>query len=328
MRGAAAVREAAGFLRALVGSDNESPGHMVIFTLPGNGVCSFPTDRVEEAARTAARLASRHEVYFGVGLQGEPPTAGRGTAATVSALPGFWMDLDLQAPYRNRTDLPVTVDEALAFLADLPLRPTAVVHSGGGLYPWWVFRELWVFGSEEERHTAVRLSRRWQQFVRTMAAKKGWNLDNTSDLARVLRLPGTLNHKGERPVPVRIIQTAGPRYVPDDFEDFVVEEEPKPPTLNRAPPPIEAGTLRRRAYIASAITRECEELAALHPDCERRNTTLNRAAFSLGRFAETGEVDPGKLADLLTIAARQCGLDDWEIAKTLSSAFSARGVPV
>lgn len=328
MRGAAAVREASRFFRALYGP--EAPGILVLFTIPGFRAHAFSGDQFEEAAQAAVKLAQTHDVYHGIGLQKHAPQGTqRGDAAGVEALPGYWLDLDLRTPYRNRSDIPGTAAEAVTFLDALPLAPSGIVLSGGGLYPWWTFREPWTLETEEERGEAARLSRGWQSYVLATAKKRhGWTLDSTPDLARILRVPGTLNHKTDPPAPVRVLRGAGPRYVPDEFEGFVVEEEPKPPALNPAQPPIEAGTPRRRAYVVAAIEAECLELASLHPDCERRNTTLNRAAFSLARFVATGEADPERLADLLAFAARNCGLGDRESERTIVSAFGARGVAV
>lgn len=89
-------------------------------------------------------------------------------------------------------------------------------------------------------------------------------------------------------------------------------------------PPVNAGTPRRRAYVVAAIEAECLELASTTEG--NRNNQLNSAAFSLARFIETGEADPGKLAEALTFAARNTGLDDQEIERTIASAFGARGV--
>lgn len=90
--------------------------------------------------------------------------------------------------------------------------------------------------------------------------------------------------------------------------------------------PINAGTPRRRAYVVAAIEDECLTLANTSEG--GRNNALNRAAFSLARFVATGEADVVKLIEVLTVAARHSGLPDWEIHKTIASAFDARGVAV
>lgn len=217
----------ASFFRALY--PDAEHGTLVLFTLPDSRSHAFPVSEVDAAARTAVALADRCDVYFGVGLQGSVPTGGkRGGAEGVVALPGLWLDLDLRTPYRDRVDLPATVDEATELLDELPLPPTAIIDSGGGLYPWWVFNELWTFPDNEERDRAASLSKGWQGFVLAMAKRRGWKLDATHDLARILRVPGTLNHKGVQPVPVRILRGGGPRYNPHDFEDFQADPPDDP----------------------------------------------------------------------------------------------------
>lgn len=90
--------------------------------------------------------------------------------------------------------------------------------------------------------------------------------------------------------------------------------------------PVDSGTPRRVAYVRAAIEQECMELAQTPEG--GRNEALNRAAFALARFIATGEADPEKLADALRYAAHHAGLPDWEIERTIRSAFDARGVVV
>ncbi len=319
MRGAAAVREASRFLRALYGL--ESPGILVLFTLPGSRAHAFSGDQIEGAAQAAVKLAQGHDVYHGIGLQKHAPQGTqRGDAAGVVALPGYWLDLDLRTPYRDRTDLPSTVEAATAFLDSLPLPPSGIIHSGGGLYPWWCFRELWTFNSETERKEAAQLSREWQRYVLTLASKAhGWELDSTHDLARILRVPGTLNRKGGAAVPVRILRGGGPRYSPEDFAAYGVAR----PRVDRPRVPAPDAP-RGSRYVQRAIEAECLALAST-PDGSR-NERLNRAAYALARFVGTGEADAASVARALAYAAAQAGLGEREIGRTLESAFSARGV--
>ena len=53
------------------------------------------------------------------------------------------------------------------------------------------------------------------------AASRGWSLDHTHDLARVLRLPGTLNHKTNPPRMVSLLKNDGPRYDVRDFDEIL-----------------------------------------------------------------------------------------------------------
>ncbi|KJR43873.1 hypothetical protein MCHI_000230 [Candidatus Magnetoovum chiemensis] len=57
------------------------------------------------------------------------------------------------------------------------------------------------------------------------AGNYGWNIDNTSDLPRLLRVAGTYNFKTVLPEKVNILEKNGNRYTPDDFGIFIT---PKP----------------------------------------------------------------------------------------------------
>ena len=116
------------------------------------------------------------------------------------------------------------------------------------------------------------------------------------------------------------------RDLPGAVVKALQASEPAPKPKVPEGPPVDAGTPRRRAYVVAAIQAECMELANTGEG--NRNNRLNEAAFSLARFVATGEADPAKLADLLTIAARHAGLPDHEIQKTIRSAFTAREVAV
>ncbi len=99
-----------------------------------------------------------------------------------------------------------------------------MVHSGHGLQAYWLFKEPWTFEDESERQQAETLSRRFQATLRTFAHEHGWTIDNTSDLARVLRLPGTFNTKlGERR-PVEVVRWHPERrFDPSELEPYLVD---------------------------------------------------------------------------------------------------------
>jgi hypothetical protein len=85
------------------------------------------------------------DVYLGCTTLSEKPDKGRGKSLLRVDLPGVWLDLDLdvEGHHKKRDDqLPhlASVDQAQELLAKTGLPdPTALVHSGGGLYAWWLF---------------------------------------------------------------------------------------------------------------------------------------------------------------------------------------------
>lgn len=185
-------------LRVLFGEDGgDAPGYLNAFCLPSRKVLTVAGDAIfgELPDRMAAR-ADTEDVYIEQGLQERPPPAGnRGTKAGVLALAGFWFDLDEAGPNHKSALLPATRDESLDFLASLPLAPTLVNASGGGLQVYWCFREMQVCPTSAERAALDSLSARFQAGIIARGRRRGWTLDNTADLSRVLRPAGTLNHK-------------------------------------------------------------------------------------------------------------------------------------
>jgi hypothetical protein len=217
-----AATDAAWFLRTLFGDTVGPERRLSIFMMPGARAARFAS--IEEAVAHAERQMVSSDVYFGVGLiRGNP--AGRGTVIDVCGICGFWADIDLAAPWRADKPLPKTVDEAMTIVDAMPLAPSLIVESGHGLHAYWLFKEPWVFKSEAERLEAASMARGWHGLVCEAAAKSKWRLENLGELARVLRLPGTLNHKGQEPVLVRIRESyPDRRYNPEDFETYAQAE--------------------------------------------------------------------------------------------------------
>ncbi len=100
--------------------------------------------------------------------------------------------------------------------------PSLLVHSGGGLQAWWLFKEPWALEHAEEVAKAGALSARWIRALRARAAARGWDLDSVGDLPRVMRVPGTANCKiAGTPRPVRLLEINDRRYNPSDMEEYL-----------------------------------------------------------------------------------------------------------
>ena len=194
---------------------------LCVFTLPDRRTRHFSS--LTAAALHAVEEARTKDVYFGVGLAGRNFNR-RNSASDIAAIVGLWADIDLAAPWRADKSLPRTIDEARAILDKLPLAPSVLVDSGHGLHAYWLFKEPWVFETDDERIEAAKRAKGWVETVRKAARGLGWDVDSVGDLARVLRLPGTVNRKGETPVEVRVIESSDRRYNPDDFEPFAADE--------------------------------------------------------------------------------------------------------
>lgn len=166
-----------------------------------------------EAAAAAGE--GRQNVYVGCCLadQDYGPTK-RCTAANAAAMPGVWCDIDFADGKAHKTKslpFPPDADAAMKIIDAYGTPPTVVVHSGHGLQAWWLFEELVVFRDAEHRQEFARRSQRFQDELVAIGKSLGWHVDSVGDLARVLRLPGTINAKTEPHVPCAVYRNGGPR---------------------------------------------------------------------------------------------------------------------
>jgi len=160
-------------------------------------------------------------VFVGIGSSktGNGPTR-RCSSAEITSLCAVWSDLDLKGEAHQGKALPGNVDDALSVLPkDMP--PSITVSTGNGVHAWWIFKEPLVFDTEESRKDAMRVLSRWHTLVRFRCAARGWAYDRLSDLARVARVPGTLNMKDPaNPKPVVVISTSERRYELSEFDEY------------------------------------------------------------------------------------------------------------
>ncbi|MEU5946287.1 hypothetical protein ABZ793_12085 [Micromonospora sp. NPDC047465] len=185
-------------------------------------------------------------------LKGKPGTGGRGSAADSLALPGLWADIDIAGPGHKHDvcpadcqlkdrhvcvtrPLPPTEDAGRQIIAESGLpEPTLWVHSGGGLYPWWLLNEH-IDITADNLANIKELSARWQTVIARSAAKLGYHYGPVGDLARILRIPGTVNRKEGLARPCRITDARPDRHSRGDIRAGLaaaLKQHPDPqPTL-------------------------------------------------------------------------------------------------
>jgi len=194
----------------------DSPGHIQIAHTGDWSGATFPTADLDAAAAYVARLDAegREGIYCRVTSLTNPPEPGRrGGVADSAALPALWADIDLAGPGHAEQDLPPDEDAGRQVVADASLpEPTIWIHSGGGLYPIWLLNQPCPV-TTDNLNALKTLAKDWQAVLEHAAATKGWRYGRgVGDLARVLRIPGTVNRKEGLARPCRIIAAAPRRY--------------------------------------------------------------------------------------------------------------------
>jgi P4 family phage/plasmid primase-like protien len=125
----------------------------------------------------------------------------RGDVNDISQLNALWADLDYKDSGINNEENARSIIESLS--AIIGSNPCAIVHSGHGLQPYWAIEDGQI--DDLNRSFVAGVSRRFGQLIQRVAEIHGGKVDNVSDLPRVLRAPGTINHKdAANPVEVKV----------------------------------------------------------------------------------------------------------------------------
>jgi putative DNA primase/helicase len=113
----------------------------------------------------------------------------------------------------------LTYEEALSKIQEFRLKPTMVIHTGGGFHCYWVLSipiEVSTCGIERIEATNKTLSL-------LLGGDAG-----TQDISRVLRVPGTYNFKlPSNPRPVVLISNSRGKYLFEDFACYIASEDLK-----------------------------------------------------------------------------------------------------
>ena len=191
-------------------------------------IISFPSMRatpipIDDFSGLDVSQGPGEEVYFSPGITLEPKSE-KLCADDVDGITCLWIDVDMMNPgAHKKANLPASVAEAMTLLPD-DLPPSIVVHSGYGLHVYWLLREPWYFDSPEEKLEASKLLIRLQAYIRSKATGAGWHVDSTSNLDRILRVPGTKNNKNKKfPVDSLVIESCDARYNQSDIEELIPE---------------------------------------------------------------------------------------------------------
>jgi hypothetical protein len=187
---------------------------IVLATILGGKIDFEAFESESEAAAWAVEHSAHTNVYMHIALHAPDRPKGKGSIETALCLPGVVADLDAQSRFRgsnggkapNVASLYQLVGD---FEGHYPF-PLTLTESGYGIYAHARFREpLWL-EDKKARAEADSLLARFGEGLRVFARKRGW--PNTIDrvpLAGLVRVPGTLNRKGDPPLPVRVVDREG-----------------------------------------------------------------------------------------------------------------------
>ncbi|AZG43466.1 DNA primase family protein [Gordonia insulae] len=207
------------------------------------------------------------DVWFAVNpVAGPPRTGPRGAADTVEALTCLWADLDI------KPGACTTIDDAHTLIDDISAaigtRPSIIISSGHGLQPLWEIDDddNTVLDTAERTAMAAAILKRWGRLVATIAGHRGIAVDSVFDLPRILRVPGTTNHKGD-PVPTSAVGDTGSPLtlgeICDRLDEYGVPELSSDPMLDE---PVDTSTWTWAETTCGYVTKMIAAWATETPD--------------------------------------------------------------
>ncbi len=167
--------------------------------------------------------------YFGVGTRVNGAerfgTYRRGDASDVAGIGAFWLDVDILGPAHKKGNLPPDRKSALDLVGSaFSIEPSIVVSSGHGIQVYYLL-DSFLLIDDENRTKVEETLFKFAQTFRAKAKAQGFDADSVFDLARVMRLPGTVNLKiKDDPQPVEIIEDNCNRFSFDSLKEMVEAE--------------------------------------------------------------------------------------------------------
>ena len=223
-----------------------SNGFLTLTMLPERKTLWFKVSEIEKASITARKYGTKTNTFFGVGLRKNILKNGfRGSERDILCITTLYADIDVKSEAHAQISLPSSVDEAINFLHSLKVKPSIIVNSGNGIHGYWLLDKPFIIETEEDRKHMSSIFKGFGKYVNSEAKKYGWKIDSVYDLARILRVPGTINHKLGTGAKCEVIENHDGRHSIADFMQFIHSHEG-------------ASTIGNIAQGVEKVLRKCE----------------------------------------------------------------------
>lgn len=196
----------------------------------------FTTDEVGLAAavRYVTDLDTRAPkgIYAQVTTLREHPTKGRGGKDLAHALTWLWADGDYgqigHKPGPDEMPHPIDADHVREIVASTGLpEPSGWVDTGGGCNPVWTLADTHII-TDEDRAAVEGMTTALQTILGAAAYHHGCTWDTqVGNLDRLMRIPGTVNRKGDTARPSSSFPGTGDVVDLAVIRDAITELEPR-----------------------------------------------------------------------------------------------------
>lgn len=259
--------------------------------------------RAEADEIAKSYLDGERDVYFGCAKFG---TGENRKADNAKYFKAVWLDIDCgptkgvpnaKGKIDGYIDQETGLQELRRFCKTIGLPKPVLVNSGRGIHVYWPLTET----IDKERWWPLALRMKELCSIHNLIVDPA-----VFDVARVLRIPGTLNYKDDPPKPVEVLSSAGPVSV-DELTKIigVSEEAPKSFFPKRKGPPsaltlalMKNRTASFKAIMVKAAEGEgCKQLVYCYQNQESIDYNLWRSGLSIAAFCEDSLAAAHKLSD-------------------------------
>lgn len=246
-------------------------------------------DSLDDVVEVAHQLdTDGFDAYFALGTFRE---AGSRKAPDVHQMRSFFLDLDC-GPGKEYDTQPQALAALRGFCKQLSLPRPTIINSGRGIHVYWALtepvpRETWTPVAEHLKRLCKKHDLRGDPAV-------------PADAARVLRVPGTHNHKDTPPKAVEFVGSVGATVTFDAFREALGEDDASDflPTKKYVPREQDAlmqalsGSYTSRFRTILMKTAEGKGCAQLHEVITNQaniSEPLWRAGLSIAKFCIDGD---------------------------------------
>lgn len=154
---------------------------------------SFFSNDLEEINKKVEELKPNNDIYFGIAPRKNNDSGKKENCSSISSL---WVDIDCGQDGHKKSSLFTSKQEALDHIKRLSIKPSGIVDSGNGLHLYFFLNQK-IELNKETIPTVEKLNK-------TLGLIFGG--DSVHNIDRIMRIPGTQNHKTETPKECKILE--------------------------------------------------------------------------------------------------------------------------
>lgn len=181
-------------------------GQLFLYTKNDQSSYWVDCNETRGIALKAVELAKTMDLFFCIGLLNNKILDLDYCWSNITTfVPGLWVNVKFRDPRSKEKKLPLFF-EALDFIRSQSMKPDVIITTGVELQAYWISAEPFIINNDDERDEIMKLSHDFQNKIITDGRRQGWQIEDTSEIVTLQRLPGTWNRELNPPRPINILE--------------------------------------------------------------------------------------------------------------------------